>query len=278
MNSKEIPPIYILSGGSGASGEQIVQTVLAQFPQVQVPVVSVTNISRKDQVDAAVAAAQENKGFIVHTMVNTDLNRCVVKSAHESGVLQVDLMNTLIEKITEVTGERAIGHPGLYRKLRKAYFERVEAIEYTMAHDDSKDPDGWGQAEIILIGVSRVGKTPLSLYLSVLGWRVANAALIPGIEPHVSLFKQDKRRLIGLTMQPGQLVIHRQQRQSRLGSMRISDYTNPEAIHEEVAHFYDLMKQEGITVIDVTDKAIESSADEVMEIITRRLGDQRRNE
>jgi len=275
---KDFAPIFILSGGSGASGEQIVHTVLAQFPNSQIPVVTVPNIRRKDQIDAALVSARKSNGFIVHTLVDANLNKYVVRKAQEQGVVQIDLMHRLIEQVTETTGEKAVGHPGLYRKLRKAYYERVDAIEYTMAHDDSKDPAGWGQAEIILTGVSRVGKTPISLYLSVLGWRVANVALVPGLEPHSELFKQDKRRLIGLTMQPGQLLVHRQHRQKRLGPLGASRYTDPEAIHEEVAFFHDLLRLNGVTVIDVTDKAIESSADEVMGIITRRLGNQSRKD
>jgi len=275
---KEFPPIYILSGGSGASGEQVVHTVLAQFPNARFPVITIANIRREDQIDAAIARAISQGGFIVHTMVNKTMNRYLVEQSKLYGVIEIDLMLPLIEKISEVSGQPPLGHPGLYRQLRKAYFERVSAIEYTMAHDDSKDPEGWEQAEIVLIGVSRVGKTPLSLYLSVLGWRVANAALIPEIEPPRELFNLDLRRVIGLTMHPGQLLIHRQKRQKRLGSFLTSKYTDPKYIYEEVAYFDLFMQQKGITVIDVTDKPIESSADEIMDIISRRLGDKSRKD
>jgi len=269
----EFPPIFILSGGSGASAEQVVHTVLAQFPDARLPVITISNIRREDQIDAAITDVISQGGFIVHTMVNRRMNRYLVKQSKLHGIHEIDLMLPLIEKIILVSGHQPAGHPGLYRKLRKAYFERVSAIEYTMAHDDSKDPEGWDQAEIVLIGVSRVGKTPLSLYLSVLGWRVANAALIPEIEPPSELLRLDLRRVIGLTMHAGQLLIHRQQRQKRLGSPMHSKYSDPQSIYEEVANFEQFMRQKGITVIDVTDKPIESSADEIMDIISRRLGE-----
>ena len=274
----EFPPIYIFSGGSGASAEQVVHTVLAQFPNVRIPVVTVANIRREDQIDTAIADVIANGGFIVHTLVNGQMNQYLVEQSRTSGVYEIDLMMPLIEKITQISGQQPAGHPGLYRILRKAYFERVSAIEYTMAHDDSKDPEGWDQAEIVLIGVSRVGKTPLSLYLSVLGWRVANAALVPGIEPPSELLRLDLSRVLGLTMHPGQLLIHRQQRQKRLGSPIHSKYTDPQSVYEEVAHYEQFMRQKGIMVINVTDKPIESSADEIMDIISRRLGERSRRD
>jgi len=198
--------------------------------------------------------------------------------APAKGVSHINLMHDLLVKLSGMLGRPPVGHPGLYRKLHRAYFERIAAIEYTMAHDDGKDPSGWSEAEIILTGVSRVGKTPLSLYLSVLGWKVANVPLIPDLDPPQTLFQQDLRRLIGLTMHPGQLVFHRQHRQKRMGMPFPSLYADPQSVSSEVEFFANMLQQRGVTLIDVTDKPIETSADEVMRIITRRLGDQSRRE
>jgi len=132
-----------------------------------------------------------------------------------------------------------------------------------MAHDDGKDPDRWVDAEIVITGISRVGKTPLSMYLSVLGWKVANVPLILSLPPHPKLFDLDRRRLIGLTMHPGQLIIHRQHRLKRIGAA-ITEYANPQHVHEEVKHFEELLRANNVFVIDVTDKPIETTADEVI--------------
>ncbi len=276
MEKVHIPPIYILSGGTGASGEQIVHTVLAQFPAGHVPVTTIPNIRRTDQIDAIIERCCEEKGILVHTLVDETLRRHLIKSAERCGASQIDLMGALLEKLTEALQQQPVGHPGLYRKLHQAYFERVEAIEYTMAHDDGKDPQGWNQAEIVLAGVSRVGKTPLSLYLSVLGWKVANAPLLPGIPPPQALFELDRRRVIGLTMEAGQLLIHRQIRQNRLGAPGPTFYTDPPAVHQEIQGACRMLKKHGITVLNVTDKPIETTADEVMNLMTRRLGNQSR--
>jgi hypothetical protein len=270
--------IYIVSGGSGASGEQMVQTILAQFPDTHLDVVTIPHVRLEKQIDDIVAVASKEGSIIVLTLVDESLNRYLIRQAEKHGVFYIDLMRNLLRKVSEITGSPPVGHPGLYRKLHKAYFDRVTAIEYTMAHDDGKDPLGWKDSEIMLIGVSRVGKTPLSLYLSVLGWKVANVPLIPDLEIPSSLFQLDPRRIIGLTMQAGQLLIHRQHRQRRLGIYSSSTYADPEAIRKEIEFFKDMMIQRGISLIDVTNKPLETNADEVMRIITRRLGEQNRRE
>jgi regulator of PEP synthase PpsR (kinase-PPPase family) len=169
-------------------------------------------------------------------------------------------------------GEQSLGEPGLYRRLNKAYFDRVEAIEYSMTHDDGRHPEGWSQAELVLIGPSRVGKTPLSLYLSVLGWKVANIPIVPELDPPEKIFEMDKSLVIGLTIAPAHLMAFRQERQKRLGVSGSSDYTNPERIYEELQEAEKFCKRAGIRVLDVTDKPIETSADEVIRLITGRFG------
>jgi regulator of PEP synthase PpsR (kinase-PPPase family) len=142
-----------------------------------------------------------------------------------------------------------------------------------MAHDDGAHPQGWPQAEIVLVGVSRVGKTPLSMYLSVLGWKVANVPLVPELRQSLrsppELFELDRRRVIGLSIEPGQLLAHRQQRQRRLGALGPSAYSDPGAIYEESEAARQIFARGRFSVIDVTDKPIETTADEIVERVTR---------
>lgn len=266
-----LSPIYVVSGGVGASGEQLVQTVLAQFPDSQVPVIMVPHVRHIAQIEDVVTQAAANGGSIVHTMVDARARAALTRLARERGVVSIDLMGELLARLTEVLGQEPAGRPGLYRQLRRAYFERVAAIEFAMAHDDGKNPRGWPQAEIVLVGVSRVGKTPLSMYLSVLGWKVANVPLVPGLPAPSELFELNRRRVIGLNIEPGQLLVHRRQRQRRLGAPGPSAYTDPTKIHEEVEAARRLFRRGGFTIIDVTDKPIESSADEIIGRVTRWL-------
>jgi regulator of PEP synthase PpsR (kinase-PPPase family) len=267
------PPIYIVSGGVGASGEQLVQTALAQFPDHRVLVIVVGNVRQVEQIESVVARAKDSGGTIVHTLVDASLRSHLVGRAQAAGVQTIDLMGPLLRRMAEVLGREPLGHPGLYRQLHRDYFDRVAAIEFTMAHDDGKKSEGWRSAEIVLVGVSRTGKTPLSLYLSVLGWKVANAPLIPNLPPLPELFQLDPRRVVGLTIEAGQLLLHRQQRQMRLGAPGPSAYVDPNGIYEEIQNAKRVFRRGGFSVIDVTDKPIETCADEVIRLIQRQVGD-----
>lgn len=269
-----LPPVYVVSGGVGASGEQLVRTVLAQFPDSPVPVIVVGNVRQVEQVEHVVAQARNTGGTIAHTLVEDRLRRALIEQAEAQGVVAIDLMGPLLSRLVQVLDLPPLGHPGRYRRLHRAHFERVAAMEYSMAHDDGKDPAGWRQAEILLVGVSRTGKTPLSLYLAVLGWKVANYPLVAGVEPPPDLFEIDSKRVIGLTIEPGQLLLHRQQRQMRLGAAGPSLYIDPESIYEEVQAARRLFRRSGFSVLDVTDKPIETIADEVIRLISRAFPDE----
>ena len=263
------PPVYILSGGVGASAEQVVHTVLAQFPDLTVPVVTFGSIRTVEQIDQVLAQARQAGATVVHTLVETSLRSALVEHARREGVAAIDLMGALLERLSQVLGCPPLEHPGLYRQLHRDYFDRVAAIDFAMQHDDGQKPEDWPQAEALLLGVSRSGKTPLSMYLSVLGWKVANFPLVPGLALPPELFGLDRRRVIGLVIAPGQLLLHRQQRQSRLGAPGPSRYTDPEQINEELELARQVYRRGGFISLDVTDRPIESSADEVIRLLTR---------
>jgi [pyruvate, water dikinase]-phosphate phosphotransferase / [pyruvate, water dikinase] kinase len=265
------PPIFIVSGGVGSSGKQVMHTLLAQFPEVHVPVITYGNIRTPEQIGDIIASAKESSGLIVHTLIDATLRNKIVEQVRAEGVEAVDLMGDLIQWVTDRYAQEPLGVPGLYRQLHKDYFERVDAIEFSMQHDDGKDPRGWAQADIILVGVSRTGKTPISLYLSVLGWKVANIPLVPEIPTHPGFSQLDAKRVIGLTIEPGQLLIHRQHRQSSLGAPGSSGYADPERVYEEIKQSRKFFRQSGYAIVNVTDKPIESCADEIIRTITRQL-------
>jgi regulator of PEP synthase PpsR (kinase-PPPase family) len=271
QNKTKNPPIFIVSGGVGASGQQLVQTALAQFPETDVPVIIVPYVREVAQIKAAVEQAADTAGTIVHTLVDVDMRQSLIRLAREQNVVTIDAMGRLLSRLAQVLGQEPSGQPGLYRQLRQAYFDQVEAIEFTVGHDDGRNPHEWPLAEIVLVGVSRVGKTPLSMYLSVRGWKVANVPLLTDVPPPPELFQLDRRRVVGLTIDPGQLVAHRQQRQRRLGTPGNSVYTDPFKLYEEVEATRRLYRQNGFATVDVTDKPIEESADEVIALVTRRL-------
>jgi regulator of PEP synthase PpsR (kinase-PPPase family) len=224
-----------------------------------------------EQIEDVVAQASTSGGTIVHTIVDSHLRNTLVLLSQKRNVVSIDLMGSLLSRLSEILGKEPLGRPGLYRQLHQDYFERVAAIEFTMTHDDGMNPKDWSMAEIMLVGVSRVGKTPLSIYLSVLGWKTANMPVILGLPVQKELFQLDPRRIIGLDMEPSRLIIHRQKRLKRIGELEPSAYVDPVKIIDELEEARRVFKQVGSSVINVTDKPIETSANEVIELITHKL-------
>jgi regulator of PEP synthase PpsR (kinase-PPPase family) len=233
----------------------------------------VPHVRQVEQIEDVLREAGSTNGTIVHTLVDDHLRAVLVERARQQGIVAIDLMGPLLSRLTGVLRQEPITHPGLYRQLHQAYFDRVAAIEYSMTHDDGRRAEDWPQAEIVLAGVSRIGKTPLSMYLAVLGWKVANVPLVPGLPTPPGLYQLERRRVIGLTMEAGQLLFHRRQRRQRLHAPGLENYVDPAKISQELESAEQAFRRGGFSVIDVTDKPIEASAEQVIDLITRRLGE-----
>lgn len=262
--TNSLPTIFIVSGGVGASGEQVVHTLLAQFPEDAVHVTTVGNVRHAEQIAEVLSQAQESGALIVHTLVDPSLQDYLLGEVQRRQIRAVDLMGPIMDWVTEKLRVAPKAQPGLYRKLRSEYFDRVSAIDFTMAHDDGKNPEGWPEAEVVLVGPSRVGKTPLSFYLAVLGWKVANYPMVPQIPVPESLFALDPQRVFGITVEPDQLLEYRTRRQKLLGAPGASSYAEPETIYAEVEDALKVFRKGQFRIINMTDKTIEQGADEII--------------
>jgi len=265
------PSIYILSGGVGASAEQLIYTVLAQYPDNNVHIQTFGNIRQPSQITYALEKVQETGGLVIHTFVDAKLRELMITETRKAGIQTIDLMGPLISWITVALGQEPIQQPGRYRQLHRDYFDRVSAIDYTLAHDDGKNKEGWPQAEIILVGASRSGKTPLSVYLAVLGWKVANIPLVPEIPVPPELFDLDPSRVVGLMLDAEQLLLFRRQRQARLGVSETSAYTDLEMIQTELQQAQRVYRQGKFHILNITDKTIEQGADEIIKKMAGRI-------
>lgn len=261
---ESVPTIFVISGGIGASGEQVVHTLLAQFPVDAVRVTTIGNVRYPEQITNALLQAQKVDALVVHTLVEPLLHDHLLYESQRLNVQALDLMGPIMSWVTEKLGMAPKAQPGLYRQLHMEYFERVSAIDFTMTHDDGKNPDGWSQANAILVGVSRVGKTPLSVYLAVLGWKVANVPLVSQIPVPEGLLLLNPQRIIGLTVEPNQLLQYRRRRQKQLGAPGLSVYDDPSAIYGEVEDALNLFHRNHFKIIDMTEKTIEQGADEIV--------------
>lgn len=269
---EQTPAIFIVSGSTGSSGMQMVRTALAQFQTDTVNVVNISQVRRVEQLEAIVQDAADAGAIIVHTLVNADVRNQLVALADARGVVAVDLMGPLLHELAQRLGERPLGQPGRYRIMHEQDLKRIDAIRFTVEHDDGKRTFDLAQADIVLTGVSRVGKTPLSVYLSTMGWKVANVPLAYNVEPPASLFEIDNRRVIGLTAQADRLVAYRQHRGHDLGLKAGSGYSDLKALILELEYALDIFHKGRFTVVDTTDRSIEENADEIVTLISRRFG------
>ncbi|MEN9933522.1 MAG: hypothetical protein RLZZ387_101 [Chloroflexota bacterium] len=258
-------PIYIVSGGVGYCGEQLVHTVMAQFPVADVPIMTVPFVRRVEQVNEVVAQAAGSGGTIVHTLVAGLLRDALIHRCMEYGITQIDLMGPLIGRVRDVAAQEPLGVPDLYRQQQQSQLDRIAAIDYTLTHDDGLHPEGWRRADLVLLGVSRVGKTPTSIYLAVMGWKVANLPLIKDVRPPPELFEIDRRRVVGLTIGLEELIAHRTWRQQQFGhQMGGDEYVGALELSEELEWSDRLYRRGNFRVVDVTQKPVEAIAHEVI--------------
>lgn len=261
--------IFIVSGGTGFSGEQLLRTALAQFSETDVKITVMAGIRRLEQVEDAVAQAAAAGGLIMHTLVDAHLRQHLDALAHGRRVSAVDLMGPLLGQLQILLERKPLEQPGLYREQNRDAFARTEAIEFTLAHDDGRHPENLRQADIVLVGVSRVGKTPISIYLASLGWKVANVPLIHGDPLPPELFQINRRRVVGLTIEPEQLLAHRRWRERRLKVSLSGSYSNPFKLREELEAARRVFVQGGFAVVDITNKPVEVSAKEILAQVGR---------
>ena len=264
-------PIYVVSGGKGVAGNNMVQSVLIQYPNNDVPVIIVPNVSDEKKLREIVSKAKKDGGLITHTMVNSDLRKSLIKQAKEEDVKQIDFMGELADYLDGTLGIPSLKSPGLFREINQRYFDRIDAIEFTLNQDDGMSPERLNKAEIILCGVSRSGKTPLSVYLSMYGWKVANVPLVNGIKPPRELFEVDPKRVFGLHISQQHLIAHRIKRLKSLPRHDSSKYTDEKLVKNEIRNASFVFKKGGFTVIHVSSKPVESSANEILNIMNERF-------
>lgn len=266
------PPVFIISGGSGGLAKHLARVTLAQFRQSCPEIIVIASVRDAAQLRDAIDKVAARRGMILHTMVEPGLRNELVALAAERGITTVDTVGDALAQMSAVFDERPIGEPGLYHGEDQAYRERIKAIEFTVDHDDGMRPDELEQADVVLTGVSRVGKTPLSIFLSVLGWKVANIPLVMGIDPPKELFSVDRRRVIGLTIDAKSLSSHRSWRQRALGGSGGGEaYVKYASVFQEIEWAQRLFRKSGFAIIDVTNKPVEESADQVIARVTGQL-------
>lgn len=277
-NAKAKQPIFIVSGGKGVAGHTMIQSLIIQYPENNIPVNIFPNVQSSKRIEEVVKKVKANKGLICHTMVNGDLRRNLIECCVENDVPHIDFMGQLADYIEKEMGLESVNVPGLYRRINAQYFDRIEAIEFAMNHDDGLNSERLAKAEIVLVGLSRSGKTPLSVYMSMFGWKVANVPIVMGIEPPRVIFELDPQRVFALKITPNALIAQRHKRLSQMNNLGNVDYIDQNRIAREIRNYNIIIERGGFTSINVTNKPIETSANEIIGIVSDRFSDDEAHE
>ena len=256
--------IYLLSDATGETAEKMVMAALTQFRDRPVRLKRVNNVRTKNQVYETLDEALDKQALVVFTIVNRDLAQLVHDECDSLGLVSIDLLTPLLMKVAHCLGRSPKETPGLLHGIDEAYFRRIEAIEFTVKHDDGQEPRNLYQADIVLVGISRTSKTPLSIYLAHRGWKVANVPLVKGIDPPPQLFEVDPKRVAALVIDPQRLLEVRASRLRNLGQDPKAAYADYEEIEEELKYAKKFFRQHPWTVVDVSSKAVEETANEVL--------------
>lgn len=269
MQNENKVEIFIVSDSIGETGELVAQAAKIQFNDAIGEFRKFSFVLDKEQMDEIVEMAKGTKCLILYTLVMSEEKEYFKKITEENGIKAIDILGPIIKPLEELTGMKPKREAGLNRRLTSYYFDKIEAIEFAVKYDDGKDPRGFKKADVVLIGVSRTSKTPLSMYLANKNLKVANLPLLPEVKPAEELFQLPPRKIIGLTNSPEVLNNIRRERLKDMGVNTNSSYADLNRILAELEYADKLFDRLKCPVIDVSRRAIEETASIIISIISK---------
>lgn len=264
------PILYVVSDSAGETGEVVARAAAAQFHPAYVALRRFSFVSDQAGIDRAIEAAALDGAAIVFTLVIRELRDYLIRQASRYQIPAVDIMGPVISHLEQATNQVPQQKPGLIHVLNEEYFKKVEAVEFAVKYDDGRDSRGILMADIVLVGVSRTSKTPLSMFLAHKSLKVANVPLVPEIKPPDELFKITPRKIFGLTINPGKLNEIRKERLKAMGLAEDAAYANEQRIAHELAYSNEVLQRLHCPIIDVSVKAVEETASVILDYIEDR--------
>jgi [pyruvate, water dikinase]-phosphate phosphotransferase / [pyruvate, water dikinase] kinase len=264
----DLVELHILSDSTGETAARIVQALEAQFPDQAFEEIRHPRAESVADLERAVAQARGRRAVMMYTLVEPALRDAMRQLCRRARVHYCDLLGHPIESVARVSGVAARMTPGVRAPLDETYFKRIEAIEFAVRFDDGIG-GGLDEADIVLVGVSRTSKTPLSIYLGYLGHKAANIPVVKGIEPPDDVFRIDPRKVVGLTIDASRLAEIRTDRVAHMGG-RKQRYAALTDIYEELDHAAAIHRRLGCPVVDVSDISLEETAMRVIKIVADR--------
>jgi regulator of PEP synthase PpsR (kinase-PPPase family) len=262
--------LHLLSDSTGETLENIAKAALAQFDAVEIIKHFWPMVRSETHLDRILDEVAANPGLVLFTLVNPDIRAKLERRCRVLGLPMVPALDAVTDALSNLLGQAAKARPGRQHVLDAAYFARVEAIQFTIAHDDGQNWENWEAADIVLAGVSRSSKTPTSIYLANRGYKTANIPIVVESPPPPSLFSLRHPLVVGLTTNPERLIAVRRNRLLSLNQAPETDYVNDEKVKAELAFARRMFADNGWPVIDVTRRSIEESAAAIINLFNER--------
>jgi len=262
--------LHLLSDSTGETLENIAKAGLAQFDGVETIKHFWPMVRSQGHLDRILLEIAQRPGLVIFTLVNNEIRKRLESRCHALGLPSVSALDPVIDALSQLLGQQALARPGRQHMLDAAYYARVEAIQFTIAHDDGLIPEDWEEADIILTGVSRSSKTPTSIYLANRGYKVANVPLVVESPPPPSFYSLVHPLVVGLTTSPERLIQIRRNRLLSLNQSPETAYVDHEKVVAELSFARRIFSDQGWPVIDVTRRSIEETAAAIINLVNER--------
>lgn len=263
------PIIYAVSDSIGETAESVVKATTSQFVEEKFDIIRAPYVKDKLQIDQIMEEAANHKAVICYTIVSPELREHIADKAMVLDMQVVDVLGPILKSIEKATGLVPKNQAGLIHSLDHEYFKRVEAVEFAVKYDDGKNPLGLLKADVVIIGVSRTSKTPLSMYLAHKRIKVVNVPLVPELQPPDELFKVPPYKVIGLLIDPFKLNEIRSERLKIMGLSDTAVYADINRINTELEYAKGIMRRVHCMIINVSNRAIEETASIIMEYVRK---------
>jgi regulator of PEP synthase PpsR (kinase-PPPase family) len=253
--------IYLIGEGTGETISKITTASLVQFRRENVEVKTFFLVKEKQDMLSIMAQAERDDALIAFSMVEPTLRKSLIQEIDQRGLKAIDVIGDFMVHLSIFLEEEPMGIPGRQYVLDEGYFQRIEAINFAVKHDDGKSLEGLNRADLVLVGLSRTGKTPLSVYLANQGRKVANIPIHPHMDEPLELYRVDPGKVFGLIINVESLVKLRERRLAQLGLEPYAKYADPVQVADEIEwckQFFD--KHPSWTIIDISDRAMEETS------------------
>ena len=259
--------LHLVSDATGETLIAVSRAVTAQFQGVAAIEHVYPLVRNQTQLQRAISEIAASPGIVLYTVVDKELTTTLEQACVEIGSPFLSVLQPIFDSFQAYLGTASTSRPGAQHMLNAEYFKRIDALNFTMMHDDGQTSDNLDNADVVLLGVSRTSKTPTSIYLANRGVKTANIPLIPGVDPPQYIYSLQKPLIVGLIASPERIVQIRQNRLLGLNAQQDTNYVDRHAVADEIAESRLLFRKNGWPMMDVTRRSIEETAAGIIDLL-----------